>query len=93
MNIGGQGRSPAVPGSFEPIEESLKERLAAIRCSEHDLPVEAKLLVADDGAVHVIPVGCCDQVERLAYTALCAAATMTPPALPEVEEARLRVSR
>jgi len=87
---GRSGRSSqVVPRSFETIEENLKERLADIRCPEHDVPADAKLLVADNGALQVIPVGCCDEVDRLVYAALSETATIAPPPMPELTVRRV----
>jgi hypothetical protein len=73
--------------------EAIRERLAAIRCPEHDLPAELKVLAAADGALQIIPVGCCDEVDRLIYSALRESETIAPPAIPELEVAFPRIPR
>jgi hypothetical protein len=78
---------------FEAIEESLRERLADIRCPEHDLPAELKVVAGTDGALQIIPVGCCDEVDRLVYAALRRSETIVPPPIPELELAFPRIPR
>ena len=77
--------SHPAPRFAQTIEEDLRERLAGIRCTEHDRPALVELAIADDGGVQVIPIGCCDQVNRLVLAALRESVTLTPPCAPELQ--------
>ncbi len=68
--------SDLAPRLAQTIEEELRERLAAVHCPEHGRPAVAELSVADDGSVHIVPVGCCDQVNRLVLATLSESVTL-----------------
>jgi hypothetical protein len=77
--------SQVVPRSFATIEANLTEQLASIRCPEHDLAAVAQLFVDAQGAMQIIPLGCCDELEQRVFAALRKADTIAPPPLPELE--------
>ncbi|SRR6266496_2008751 len=66
------------------VEEELRERLAGVCCPEHGEPALVELSIADDGAVQVIPIGCCEQLNRLILAALRQSVTLAPPCDPEL---------
>ena len=71
------------PRLAQTIEEEVRERLAGVRCPEHCQPALAELSIADDGAVQIVPVGCCDQVDRLVFATLRESPTLAPPSDPD----------
>src|SRR5262245_668628 len=84
MRVSLRSSHPA-PRYARAIEEEVRERLAAIRCPEHGQSAETELTVGKDGAVQVIPVGCCCQeLERLVIATLRESVTIAPPGLPDV---------
>src|SRR5260370_37598248 len=62
--------SHPAPRLAQTIEEELRELLAAVQCPEHGQPALTELSVSDDGAVRIVPIGCCDQVNRLVLAKL-----------------------
>jgi hypothetical protein len=65
------------------IEEEVRERLAGVRCPEHGQTPVVEFSVSQNGAVHVNPVACCDQLDRLVLAALRGSTTLAPPSLPD----------
>jgi hypothetical protein len=78
------GSSPA-PSLERILEIEMQQRLSALRCPVHGDPATAALSIAEDGGVEVIPVGCCEQLDRLVLAALRESVTLAPPRLPDFD--------
>ena len=70
---------PPIPRPVQGIEKELRERLASVRCPEHDQVALVEVSFADNGAMQIVPIGCCDQLDRLTVVALQGFVTMPPP--------------
>jgi hypothetical protein len=77
--------SQPAPRHAHTIEDDLRQRLAAIRCPVHGDLAAAELSVEDDGAVSIVPFGCCAELERIVLAALRESVTLVPPA-PDCDE-------
>jgi hypothetical protein len=65
------------------VEEELRERLDGIYCPHHDEPARAELSIDEHGAVQIVPMGCCDELDRLILATLRRSVTLAPPAFPD----------
>jgi hypothetical protein len=85
-----KGQSSHVAPRFaSKIEQEVQERLATVRCPQHGQPARANLSFSQDGAVQVIPVACCGELEQLIFAKLRDSVTLAPPAsgdLPELPD-------
>ena len=79
------GSSHPAPSIARHLEHEVQQRLAALRCPVHGDPAAAALSIADDGGVEVIPVGCCDQLDRMVVATLRESVTLAPPRLPDFD--------
>ena len=79
------GSSHHAPSLERTLEIEMQQRLSALRCPVHGDPAAAALSIADDGGVEVIPVGCCEQLDRLVIATLRESVTLAPPPLPDFD--------
>jgi hypothetical protein len=77
--------SHAAPSLERTLEIEMQQRLSALRCPVHGDAAAAALSIADDGGVEVIPVGCCEQLDRLVLATLQQSLTLAPPPLPDFD--------
>jgi hypothetical protein len=80
-----RGSSHPAPSIARTLEHELQQRLSTIRCPVHGDPAAAALSIGDDGGVEVIPIGCCDQLDRLVLAMLRESVTLAPPPLPDFD--------
>jgi hypothetical protein len=88
LSVGGAARAgTGHPASHyaRALELELEQRLAAIRCPVHGDPAAAALSITDDGSVEVVPLGCCENVDRLVIASLRESVTLAPPPVPEFD--------
>jgi hypothetical protein len=67
------------------LELELQQLLATIRCPVHGDEATAAFSIADDGGVEVVPLGCCDQLDRLVLATLRESVTLAPPRVPDFD--------
>jgi hypothetical protein len=79
------GSSHPAPHYAHILELELQQRLATICCPVHGDAAAAALSIADDGGVEVVPLGCCDQLDRLVLATLRESVTLAPPRLPDFD--------
>ena len=85
VNVRLRGSSHPAPSIARTLEIELEQRLSTLRCPVHGDPAAAALSIADDGGVEVIPIGCCDQLDRLVLATLRESVTLAPPRLPDFD--------
>src|SRR5262245_17907327 len=71
--------SHPAPRYAHTLELELEQRLASIRCPVHGDAAAAALSIADDGGVEVIPLGCCEALDRMVLATLRESVTLAPP--------------
>jgi hypothetical protein len=84
VRLGAESGHPA-PRYAHTLELELQQRLSALRCPVHGDVAAAALSISDDGTVEVVPIGCCDQLDRLVLSTLRESVTLAPPRLPDFD--------
>jgi len=79
------GSGHPAPHHARILELEVQQRLASIQCPVHGDQAAAALSIADDGGVEVVPLGCCDQLDRLVLATVRESVTLAPPPLPEFD--------
>src|SRR3954453_13752155 len=77
--------SHPAPRLAHALELELEQRLATVRCPVHGDLGAAALSIGDDGGFEVVPIGCCDQLDRLVLAMLRESVTLAPPPLPDFD--------